>query len=365
MKKIFLSQPVFNGNELKYVSDCISSTWVRNGKYLGLFESKFANFCDSKYATSTSSGTSALHLLMLALDISKGDEVIVPDISYVASTNVVAYVGAKPVIVDVDKDTWTIDPKKVEERITKKTKAIIVVHLFGYPADMDAINSIAKKYKLLVVEDACQSHGATYKGKKTGSLANAGCFSFSGAKTITTGEGGMIVSNNKKLIDYALQINNDFMKNERKFYHSGIGYNFRMTNLQAALGLAQLEQIKSFLNIKRNNAKIYKSLLKDNPYIQLPAEKDWVDSSYWLYSIVLKKKNIRNKLMRFLDGNNIETRPFFTPMHELPMYKSKGDFIVSNFISQNGICLPSAITLKKNDIEFICELINKFVKKNG
>lgn len=362
MKKIYLSQPLFSGNELKYVSDCITSSWVRSGKYLDSFENKFAKFCDTKYSVATTSGTTALHLLMLSLNIAKGDEVIVPDISYVASTNIVSYVGATPVIVDVDKETWTIDPEKIESAITKKTKAIIVVHLFGHPADMDRINEIAKKHSIVVIEDACQSHGATYKGKKAGSLSLAGCFSFSGAKTITTGEGGMIVSNNKKLINKALEINNDFMTDERKFYHSHIGYNFRLTNLQAALGLAQLEQIEKFLRLKRKNASLYKKYLENNPFIQLAPEKSWAKSSFWLYAIVLKKKNVRNRLMKFLDNEGIETRPFFTPMHKLPMYRREGDFRVSDYISENGICLPSAVTLKKSEIEYICQNINSFIK---
>lgn len=364
MKKIPVSQPYFFGNEINYVTESVKSTWVRSGKYIDLFEEKFARFCDVSYATSTSSGTTALHLLMLAMDIKSGDEVIVPDLTYVASANTVSYVGAKPVFVDVDKDIWAISPEKIEEKITKKTKAIMVVHLYGHPADMDSINAIADKYKIPVIEDACQAHGALYKGKKVGSLSKAACFSFSGAKIITTGEGGMIVTNNKKIIQNARNINNDYMNDNRKFFHSNIGYNFRLTNLQAGLGLAQLENINNLLDMKIKNAKIYSSLLKDLPLLQLPPQKPWAKNVFWLYSIVLKKNNLKNKLMNYMNSKGVETRPFFVPMHKLPMYKQTGKFPNTDYLSENGLSFPSGVNIKKDEIEYICSEIKKFIKNN-
>lgn len=365
MKRIPVSQPLFFGNEINYVTESVKSTWVRSGKYLELFENKFAKFCNVSYATSTSSGTTALHLLMLAMGIKSGDEVIVPDLTYVASANSVSYVGAKPIFVDVDRDIWAISPEKIEARITKKTKAIMVVHLYGHPADMDAINKIAHKYKIPVIEDACQAHGALYKGKKVGSLSKAACFSFSGAKIITTGEGGMIVSNDKKIIQRAININDDFMNNNRKFFHSDIGYNYRLTNLQAGLGLAQLENINTLLNMKIKNASIYTSLLKDQSLIQLPPQKPWAKNVFWLYSIVLKKNNLRNKMMIYMDSKGIETRPFFVPMHKLPMYKQPGEFNNSDYLSKNGLSFPSGVGIKQNEIEYICSEIKKFIKNNA
>lgn len=365
MKKIPVSQPFFFGNEVKYVTESVKSTWVRSGKYLDLFEEKFAEFCNTSYASAASSGTTALHLLLLALNIKQDDEVIVPDLTYVATANTVTYNGAKPVFVDVDKDIWTISPEKIEERITKKTKAIVVVHLYGHPAEMDSINNIANKYNIPVIEDACQAHGALYKDKKVGSLSKAACFSFSGAKIITTGEGGMIVTNDKNLIQRVIDINNDFMSRNKKFFHSNIGYNYRLTNLQAALGLAQLENINKLLNLKIKNAGIYTSLLEDEQLIQLPPQKPWAKNVFWLYSVVLKKKNLRNRMIGYLDSKGIETRPFFVPMHKLPMYKQIGDFSNTDYLSENGLSFPSGANLKQSEIEYICSEIKKFIKKNA
>lgn len=365
MKQIPVSQPLFLGNEEKYVLDCIKSTWVSSGKYVDLFEKKFAKYCNVLYASTTSSGTTALHLLFLALKLKKGDEVIIPDLTYVSTTNAVYYTGAKPIFVDVDKDIWAIDPRKIEEKITKNTKAIVVVHLYGHPADMDSINSIAKKYKIAVIEDACQAHGASYKGKAVGSLGKAGCFSFSGAKIITTGEGGMIVSNDKDLIENVKSMKSNFTSKKKNFSHSNIGYTYRLTNLQAALGLAQLEKINLMEGIKIKNAKIYRDLLKDEKIIQLPPQKDWAKNVFWLYSIVLKKTGLRDKLIAYLKDKGIETRPFFVPMHKLPMYKQKGRFPNTEYLSRNGISFPSGLTLAVKDIEYICSGVKKFLKNHA
>jgi perosamine synthetase len=363
MKKMIpVSEPLFSGNEVKYVTDSVKSTWVRTGKYLDDFEAKFAKFCESKYSLATSSGTTALDLIFLALNLKKGDEVLVPDMTYVASANTVVHAGGKPIFVDVDKDSWNISVDRIEKKITNKTKAIEVVHLLGSPAEMDEINAIAKKHGLVVIEDACQAHGAIYKGKKVGSLAEAACFSFSGAKIITTGEGGMITTNNKQMFNRANDINNDFMSKSKKFYHTEIGYNFRLTNLQAALGLAQLEQIEKLIKAKINNAKIYTSYLKFFDTLQLPVEKPWSKNIYWLYAVVLKKTGLRDKMMRYLLDEGIETRPFFTPMHALPMYRQKGDYSVSEYLADNGVCLPSSTSLKISEIEYICEKIGKFLR---
>lgn len=365
IKKIPVSNPLFLGNELKYVTESVKSSWVRTGKYLDEFENKFAKFCNVSYGASTSSGTTALHLMLLGLKFKKGDEIIVPDMTYVASLNAITYVGAKPVLVDVDRTTWNMSVDKIERKINKNTKAIMVIHLYGHPADMDKINKIAKKHKLIVLEDACQAHGALYKGKKIGSLSKAAAFSFSGAKIITTGEGGMVVTNDKSLAKRMRDLNTDFMSDERKFYHTDIGYNFRLTNLQAALGLAQFENINLLLSKKRKNAALYTKLLKNTPYVQLPPNEPWASSVFWLYSIVLKKNGLRDKLEVYLKNKGIETRPFFVPMHVLPMYKEKGDFANSDFLAKNGISLPSGTNLTKEEIGYVSSEINTFIKKNA
>lgn len=362
--RIYLTQPLLSGKEMKYLADCVKSTWISTGKYVSEFEENFAKYCNVSLASTTSSGTTALYLALLALNIKTGDEVIVPDFTYVATANVVHYIGAKPVFVDVDKDTWTIDVSKIEQKITGKTKAIIPVHIFGYPADMDKINVIAKKHNLFVIEDACQALGTLYKGKKVGSLSDIGCFSFSGAKIITTGEGGIVLSRNKKLMERISAIKSNFTDKKRHFYHSEVGYPFRLTNLQAALGLAQLEAIDKLVNLKISNAKIYKNLLKSNEIIQLPPETSGIRNVFWLYSIVFKKKGLRDGLMKHLEEKNIQTRPFFSPLHTLPMYKRSEKYLTSQYISENGISLPSGSTLTLKDIEYVCREIDRYIKKH-
>lgn len=365
MSKIQVSSPVLSGNELRYVKDCIKTNWISSGKYLELLEKQFAKFCQVLHASSCSNGTSALHLALLALGVNSNDEVLVPDLTYVSTANAVSYTGAKPVFVDVDKDTWTIDPKKIEEKITKKTKAIIPVHLFGHPADMDVINKIARKYKLSVIEDACQAHGSTYKGKKIGSLSDVGCFSFSGAKVITSGEGGMLVSKNAAIIKKAIDIRSNCTSKTRRFYHNEIGHNYRLTNIQAAIGLAQLENVDEKLKKKISNARLYNELLKDLEIIQLPTEKPWAKNTYWLYSIVLKKSNLRDKMIIYLDKKGIETRPFFYPLHKLPMYLTKEKFPVAEYLGRNGISLPSSASLTQKEIRLIASEIRKFLKNHA
>lgn len=365
--KIPVAKPDLSGNELKYLINCIKDGWVSSiGTYISKFENLFTKLTNCKYAISTSNGTSALHLSLLGLNIKKGDEIIVPDLTFVATANAVSYTGAKPVFVDSTPEYWNIDPGKIEENITKNTKAILVVHLYGHPANTDQIEKIAKKYKLFVIEDAAEAHGAFYKNRPVGSLGTISCFSFYGNKIITTGEGGMITTNNKSLATRISFLKDHAMSAKKRYYHSIIGYNYRMTNLQAAVGLAQLEKIDSFTSKKRYNAALYNSLLKDlNDYVTLPPEMPWAQSSYWMYSIVLKPTGnyTRNKLMSYLRKKGIDTRPFFIPMHLLPMYRQKGDFKISTLLSKNGINLPSSTLLSEKDIYYISKMIKMFFEK--
>lgn len=363
MKKIPIAQPVIIGNELKYVRDCVRSTWISHGKYIDEFEKGFAKFCETKYATTVVNGTAALHLLLAAMEIGKGDEVIMPSLTFVATANAASYLGAKPVFVDVEYDTWNIDPTKIEKKITTKTKAIIAVHLYGHPADIDPINALGEKYGIPVLEDACEAHGALYKRKKVGSLSKAAIFSFYGNKIITTGEGGIITSNNKKLIERAIYLKSHAMNKKRKYYHKEIGYNYRMTNLQAAIGLAQLENISKLIATKRKNARTYNMHLERIDGILLPSEKEWAESVFWMYSIILKKLRLKDKLARYLSEKGIETRPFFEPMHKLPMYKTKESLRNTEFLSTNGISLPSGVLLTSDQIYYISQEIKKFAKK--
>ncbi len=353
-------EPVLGGNEKKYVLDCLESGWISSlGKYVTDFEQKFSAYCGKKFGVSVANGTAALHVALLALGIKKGDEVIVPDFTFVATANAVSYCGAKPVFVDSEKDTWNIDPSKIEEKISKKTKAIIPVHLFGHPCNMDPIMDIAKEHGLFVVEDAAEAHGAEYKGKKTGSFGHISCFSFYGNKTMTTGEGGMCLTDDESLAKEISFLKDHGMSAEKRYWHSKIGFNLRMTNIQAAIGVAQLEQIEKFIEIKRKNALVYNSLLKDVEGISIPPEMPWAKSTYWMYSILLNDALKRDELMVKLKEAKIDSRPFFYPMHQLPMYKLERSYPVSDDLSSRGINLPSSASLTKDDVERICSVIVK------
>lgn len=353
-------KPDLNGDELKYITKCIRAGWISSmGRYVAEFERRFAEYCNTKYAVSTCNGTASLHLTLVALGIEKGDEVIVPSLTFVASVSSVVYTGAKPVFVDIDPETWCIDPKKVEEKIKKSSKAIIVVHLYGHPCDMDPILDIARRYNLWVIEDCAEAHGALYKGKKVGGLGDMGCFSFYGNKIITTGEGGMITINNKKLFERLQCLKDHAMSKNRKYYHPKVGFNYRLTNIQAAIGLAQLERIEMFIERKRRIANWYNKRLSNIPGIKIPTEKPWARNVYWMYSILTDKKSAinRDKLMKGLLKKGIDTRPFFYPVHKLPPYRDGSLLPHTEEISIKGINLPSYPELKESEIGFICKNI--------
>lgn len=367
MNLIPVAEPNINGNEKKYVLDCLSSTWISSkGEYITRFENGFAKFIGTKYAIATSNGTTALHLALLALGIGKGDEVIVPDLTFVASANTVAYTGAKPIFVDVDRTTWNIDPQKIEKSITSKTRAIMVVHLYGNPADMEKIKSISQKHNLFIIEDAAEAHGAQIKIRnkwnKVGSIGHIGCFSFYGNKIITTGEGGIIVTNSKKYAEKMKILRDHGQDPKRRYYHRIIGYNYRMTNIQAAIGVAQLENIEAFIAKKIWIAKIYSLLLTNREGITLPPQVSWAKNVYWMYSVLINKPYSlsRDKLMSILLHHGIETRPFFYPITFLPPYKLKTNNSNTSYISKHGINLPSSVTLKEEQIYYICDIIKKY-----
>ncbi len=354
MKFIPVSKPSLVGNEKKYITDCIKSSWISShGKYIKMFEENFAKYLGINYATTCSSGTTALHLALLSLGVGCGDEVICPSFTYIATANSILYVGAKPVFVDCEPDTWNLDPQKIEKLITKKTKAIIPVHLYGHSCDMDPILKIAKKYDLYVIEDAAEALGSKYKGIKCGNFGDVSIFSFYGNKTITTGEGGMVVTNNKKLLKKIELLKGQGMDPKKRYWFSVLGYNYRMTNIQAAIGVAQLESIEKFVLKRRKIAETYNSCLKNIKGITLPVEKEYAYHSYWMYSILIKRD--RNKIMEFLMKNNIETRPFFYPMHVMPVYRKndKNNLKTSEEVSKKGINLPTFFDLKKKEIQFI------------
>lgn len=365
MKKFIpVSEPSITKREIKYVTDAVKSGWVSSiGKYIDEFEKEFARFCGTKYAVSVSNGTVALHLALIAAGIKKGDEVIVPDLTFIATANTVVHAGAKPVFADVTKDYWCIDPEDIERRITKRTRAIIPVHLYGHPADMDRIMQIAKKYNLMVIEDCAEAHGAEYKGKRIGSFGNFGAFSFYGNKIITTGEGGILTTNDKRLYKRAKFLKDHAMSKQKRYFHPEVGYNYRMTNLQAALGVAQLERINELIKKKIQIFEWYKEFLGDSDKFVLNPQMKWAKSVYWMASILVteRAKIGRDELMAKLRDKGIDTRPFFYPMSEMPMYGGKARNKVSKYLSEKGINLPSGVNLRREEVRYICKSILELI----
>ncbi|MEW6418728.1 MAG: DegT/DnrJ/EryC1/StrS family aminotransferase [Nitrospirota bacterium] len=366
-KHIPVASPLFIGNEKKYVIDCIETGWVSSiGKYIKEFEERFALFCKVKHAISCSNGTVALHLALLAYDVGPGDEIIVPTLTYVATANVVTYCGACPVFVDSDPETLNIDPRRIEEKITSKTKGIIIVHLYGHPADMDPVLEIARTHNLFVIEDAAEAHGALYKNRIAGSIGDIGAFSFFGNKIITTGEGGMVVTNDDIIAEKIRLLKGQGMDPKRRYWFPIVGYNYRLTNVQAAIGLAQLENISWHLNKRREVADLYYKYLQGlHDFLELPVEKGWARHSFWMFSILLKNsvKISRDEFMRLLQTDGIETRPIFYPMHVLPPYKrSENKYPVADSIASRGLNLPTHALLTEENIVYIADKIKYYCK---
>lgn len=356
-----VAQPSFDERELLYVSECILTGWVSSkGKFVTRFEEMFADFCDARYAIATSNGTTALHIALLALGIGPGDEVIVPTLTFIATANAVTYTGAKPVFVDSERETWNIDPALIEEAITPLTKAIVPVHLYGHPANMDPILEIADHYNLAVIEDAAEAHGARYKGRRVGCLGDLGIFSFYGNKIITTGEGGMVVTNEASLADKLRMLRDHGMSPDKRYWHPILGYNYRMTNVQAAIGVAQLEKINLFLAAKDNIAKSYAKKLRNVSGLTLPPSMPWAENVHWLYSILLDETTFgmsRDSLMEALTDQGIETRPLFYPVHIQPVYETGQHLPVAERLAWMGLSLPSAMSLSPEDIGRIANAI--------
>ncbi len=370
-KFIPVCEPTIGEKELEYVTDAVKSGWVSSaGKYITKFEEGFAGYCNQKHGIACSNGTTALHLAVEALGIGKGDEVIVPTFTMAASANAVIYAGAKPVFVDSELETWNMDISKIEAKITPQTKAIMIVHTYGHPIDMDRVNEIAKKHNLFVIEDAAEAHGAEYKGRKIGSLSDVACFSFYGNKIMTTGEGGMVVTNNDTVAERARKLRNHFFGTPR-FLHKEIGYNHRMTNIQAALGLAQLEKLDILAEARRKNAQLYNSLLSDVPGLTLPPEKEWAKNVYWMYGLLVQPEfgMTMPELCKALLDRGIDSRTFFIGMHKQPCYQQgnagvEGDFPGSDELESKGFYLPSSSHLTNEQIHRIAHAIKDIYNAN-
>ncbi|MFT6699548.1 MAG: perosamine synthetase [Porticoccaceae bacterium] len=361
MYKIPVYQPSLNGNEKKYVNECLDSTWISSkGKFVSEFENSFASYVGVKHATTVSNGTVAIHLALLALGIGEGDEVIVPTLTYISSVNTIVYTGAKPVFVDSLQETWQIDPSDVIRKITPKTKAIMAVHLYGHPCDMDALVAICKEHNLFLVEDCAEAIGTLYKGKHVGTFGDVSTFSFFGNKTITTGEGGMVITNDETLHDRAVHFKGQGLAKHRQYWHDVIGYNYRMTNICAAIGLAQLEQVENVLIEKKRVADTYRKCLENTSVTFHNQIGDDINHSYWMCSILVKDAKERDVVRDHLDKEGIETRPLFYPIHTMPMYSAQYQrHPVAENLGWRGLNLPSYPGLKTEEIEFICQKLKE------
>uniref|UniRef100_N2ANX4 Perosamine synthetase n=1 Tax=Eubacterium plexicaudatum ASF492 TaxID=1235802 RepID=N2ANX4_9FIRM len=369
VNRISIANPVFNGNEKKYLMECIDTGWVSaNGHFVDEFERKFADFCGCRYAISCANGTVSLHLILMALGIGPGDEVIMPVLTYIATANAVRYCGAVPVFVDSEEKTFNINPKKIEEKITERTKAIMPVHLYGLPANMEEIMEIADRYGIAVVEDAAEAHGAECETGKVGRFGIASSFSFFGNKIITCGEGGMITTNDRDLYERMKLLKTQAVSPEKKYWHVEVGYNYRMTNMQAAVGLGQLENIDWHLEQRRKIADLYKKYLSGyNDYLRFQEEPKNYKSVYWMNNVILKDTVLkeRDTVIEDMENMGIEMRVVFYPLHIMPpYYNKKAVFPVAEKLAARGISLPSHAGLQKEDVKYICDSLVQCLERD-
>jgi perosamine synthetase len=365
MTFIPVCEPTLEGNELLYIKDCVETGWISStGKYVKLFEDSFAEFTSSKYAIGVTNGTVAIHLALIAVGIKKGDEVIIPSFTMAATAFAISYIGAIPIIVDVEKDTWNLNLNQVEKSITKKTKAILCVSIFGNPCDYDGLNYLKNKYNLIIIEDAAESHGSSYKTIPTGALADITTFSFFANKNITTGEGGMVTTNNIEYYNNCKYYKNlcFSLTEPRNYLHNNIGFNYRISNLHSAIGLAQLEKSTYYIQKRITNYQTFKSILEKTSKIIFQKETQDGKRANWMNSILLTPEYTeidRDNILSNLRKLEIDSRIFFKGMHTQPALKNQikyskiKEFPVTNYLSTNGFYLPSSTNLTTEQIEYI------------
>ena len=367
-RRVPIAEPTLGGNELKYVTECVTTNWISSqGSFVRRFEDEFAKLLGVPHALAVSNGTVALHLALAAYGIGPGDEVIVPDLTFAATLNAVVYTGATPVLVDVAEETWNMDPDAVAAAITPRTKAIMPVHLYGQPADMAPILALAKRRGLMVVEDAAEAVGASYRGTPCGAIGDCGTFSFFSNKLVTTGEGGMVVFKDDAIAARARRLRDHGMNPQRRYWHDEVGFNYRLTNLQAAIGCAQLEQLQGFLDQKRRIKTHYNRRFAGIAEIECPRILDGFENSYWVYTIVLDCEKIgvsRDEFMALLGKAGIDTRPIFYCMHDMPPYKPYAGnraYPVSARVSANGLSLPSSTSISDAELDFVAATIERLI----
>lgn len=372
MEFIPVNEPLLNGNEKEYLCKCIDTGWISSeGPFVREFEEKMSKTVGRKFGIAVTNGTAALEIAVRALGIKEGDEVIMPTFTIISCALAVTNVGAVPVLVDSDSQTWNMKVEEIEKKITHKTKAIMVVHIYGLPAEIDSIIQLAEKYDLKIIEDAAEMHGQTYKGEPCGSFGDISTFSFYPNKHITTGEGGLVVTNDEELAEKCRSLRNLCFKKDKRYVHDEISSNYRFTNLQAAVGLAQLERLGEFIKRKREMGRYYTEALKEVKGFQLPIEEtQYAENIYWVYGLVLEKDfpmdNI--EMVKLLSENGIGSRTFFWCMHEQPVYVKNGYFAGERFhnaeyLSRKGLYIPSGLALTKEQMDKVIHVLKEIVKK--
>jgi len=357
-------EPYFKGNESKYLNQCIDSTWISSqGEFINKFETILADYHNVRFAIATSNCTTALHLSLKALGIGEGDQVICPNLTFIAPANMIVLSGAELVLVDIDSETLTIDPRLIENKINDKTKAIIVVHQFGHSAHMDEIMDLAEKYNLKVIEDNAESLGANYKNKLLGTFGDLSTFSFFGNKIITTGEGGAVLTDNEELNFRCRELRDHGMDQQKKYHHVGLGFNYRMTNMQAAIGLAQMEELDKILKIRQEQMKYYSNSLSEINGLKVRSFADWCDPVHWLMTITLDKAYDRDSLLYYMRKKEIDCRQMINPVSEAIHFKESfktSDFPISKRISKQSLHLPSSTGLNQEKLKLIIDTLRKY-----
>lgn len=365
--RIPVAEPVLGEEELANVVTAMRSGWISSlGSFIGEFEAEFAAFCGAAHGIAVASGTVALHLVLAAAGVGRDDEVLVPSLSFVATANAVTYCGARPIFVDSSPDTWQLDDRLLEAALTPRTKAIVPVHLYGHPCDMDPILEFSARHDLAVVEDAAEAHGAEYRGRRVGALGDVGCFSFYGNKIITTGEGGMCVTNDAEMASRLRLLRDHGMDPKRPYWHEVVGFNYRMTNLQAAVGLAQMKRLPGFVAKKREIARWYEKCLTPLAHagkITLHPEATWAKNVFWMYSVLLADTGVTvDAVRRGLAERGIDTRPFFHPIHTLPPYRSHLRLPIAEKLAARGLNLPSGVGLEPEHVERVAQALAEILE---
>ena len=370
-----VNEPRLGKREEELLLDCVRSGWISSaGKYIEEFENGWAAYCGRRYGIAVSNGTAALQVAVACLGLQPGDQVIMPGFTIISCALAVIYNGGVPVLVDSDARTWCMDVKRVREKITPRTHAIMPVHIYGHPVDMDPLLNLAKEHNLAVIEDAAEAHGAEYLSgrnsqpgwRRCGSFGDVSCFSFYANKLVSTGEGGMVLTDNLALAERARSLRNLCFQPNRRFYHEELGFNFRLTNIQAALGVAQLERMEQIVARKRSLGQTYNAMLGDIDGLQLPVEEPWAKNVYWMYGVVISEKIgiDATELARRLKGREIETRPFFLGMHEQPILRERGlfkeeEYPVTERLARRGLYLPSGLALTDQQIQKVAEVMHE------